>query len=69
LLETDLAYEWSVDRFDRIDWLRMADKFTFGLIPSIAERMRERDANVFSEGDATVWPFIRATDSATPKVR
>lgn len=61
-LDTDLTYEWSEDRFDRIDWLAALNRMTFGLLPIVSDRLKRRDARRASEGDVLVWPFRQETD-------
>jgi hypothetical protein len=61
-LDTDLPYEWSGDRFDRIDWIGIADRLTLGGVPAFANIVRSRARRLEAEGDVTVWPFNRAAD-------
>ncbi len=68
-LDCDLPYQWSEDRFDTIDWIGLADRLTFGLIAPISKRLERRNQKASIEGDAAVWPFVRATDLPMTLVR
>ena len=61
-LDTDLPYEWSDDRFDKIDWMGIADRLTLGRVPALANILRSRARRLEAEGDVAVWPFIRVAD-------
>jgi len=61
-LDTDLPYEWSEDRFDRIDWIGIADRLTLGRVRALANILRSRARRLEAEGDVAVWPFVRAAD-------
>ena len=61
-LDTDLPYEWSLDRFDTVDWLGFANRLTLGVIPALSKKVESRYQAISNEGDVTVWPFARAAD-------
>ena len=61
-LDTDLPYEWSEDRFDKINWIGIADRLTLGRVPALANILRSRARRLEAEGDVAVWPFVRESD-------
>ncbi|MFN3536995.1 MAG: hypothetical protein ACK4Y4_06070 [Brevundimonas sp.] len=68
-LDTDLPYEWSLDRFDTIDWLGLANRLTLGVIPALSRKVERQQQAISGEGDVTVWPFVRAADVPAELVR
>lgn len=68
-LDTDLPYEWSLDRFDTIDWRGLANRLTLGVIPALSKKVESQQQAISCEGDATVWPFTRAEDVPAELVR
>lgn len=68
-LDTELPYEWSLDRFDTIDWRGLANCLTLGVIPALSNRVESQYQAILGEGDVAVWPFTRAADVPAEKVR
>ena len=68
-LDTDLPYEWSLDRFDTIDWLGLTNRLTLGVIPALSKKVESQHQAISGEGDVTVWPFARAEDVPAELVR
>lgn len=68
-LDTDLPYEWSLDRFDTFDWWGLANRVTLRMIPALCRKVESQQRAISGEGDATVWPFTRARDVPSELVR